>query len=286
MYNIKLITLLLLTFIFLPALVVGQPEVPVEKWTGKTILLVGAHPDDDAGRYGTLSLLQENGNEVYVLLLTTGNVGTKDPTMTRDRLSKIRRQEELNALAEIGIPADHYINLGYTDGMVEFADREEVVRRLVWHYRKIKPDVLFAWDPGHGYVRWHKTDHRAASYLSVDAARAAEWRLLFPGQIIHEGLEAHAIPEYMFYGGVEKDLNTWVDITGHVERKIKARSQHISQMSAAWENYTGPSPDDLKPEDRKEFMERMKKIPMREGKPMEGFRYYKGAPDGIGSGRR
>ena len=49
---------------------------------------------------------------------------------------------------------------------------------------------------------------------------------------------------------------------------------------------TGPSPDDLKPEDRKEFLERMKKIPMKDGKPMEGYRYYKGLPDGIGSGRR
>ena len=24
------------------------PDVPVEKWTGKTILLIGAHADDDA----------------------------------------------------------------------------------------------------------------------------------------------------------------------------------------------------------------------------------------------
>ena len=25
---------------------------------------------------------------------------------------------------------------------------------------------------------------------------------------------------------------------------------------------------------------------MKDGKPMESFRYYKGAPDGVGSGRR
>ena len=141
MSHAKLVVVLLGVSLFQAGQAVAQPEVPVEQWRGKTILLVGAHPDDDAGRYGTLSLLRENGNEVYVLLLTTGNVGTKDPTMTRDRLSKIRRQEELNALAEIGIAEDHYINLGYTDGMVEFADKEEVVRRLVWHYRKIRPDV-------------------------------------------------------------------------------------------------------------------------------------------------
>lgn len=272
----------------MPVLVMAQPETPVEEWTGKTILLVGAHPDDDSGSHGTLSMLQENGNEVYVLLLTTGNVGTKDPDMTRDRLSKIRRQEELDALKTLGIPEDHYINLGYTDGMVEFEDKEEVVRRLVWWYRKLKPDVLFAFDPGYGYQKWHKTDHRAAAYLASDAARAAEWRLIFPAQIIHEGLEAHWIQEYMFYGSVDKDKNIWVDISEYADRKVDAATKYISQFSAAWSDYTGPSLDDLSEEDRKDFLERMRNRVYgnkKDGVTVEGFRYYKGLPDGIGQRR-
>src|SRR5699024_3754587 len=92
----------------------AQPETPVEEWTGRTVLFIGAHPDDDSGSHGTMAMLQDNGNDVYVLLLTTGNVGTKDPDMTRDRLAKIRRQEEIDALAALGIPEGHYINLGYT----------------------------------------------------------------------------------------------------------------------------------------------------------------------------
>lgn len=276
------ITLQATLLALLPVLVLAQPEIPVEQWKDKTILLVGAHPDDDAGSYGTLAMLRANGNQVYVLLLTTGNVGTRDPNMTRDRLAKIRRQEELSALAELGIPRDHYINLGYTDGMVEFADREEVVKRLVRWYRKIKPDVLFAFEPGYGYQRWHKADHRAASYLAADAARAAEWRLLFPGQIIHEGLEAHQVEAYMFFNSTEP--NTEVDISKYIEQKIAARSKHISQFSAARDNYTGPDPKDLKRADRQAFLERMNRA--REGDMIERFRYYKGAPDGIGSGRR
>lgn len=276
------------TLLIVPALLCAQPQTPIQEWIGKTILLIGAHPDDDSGSHGTLSMLQENGNEVYVLLLTTGNVGTKDSTMTRDRLSKIRRQEELDALNVLGIPEDHYINLGYTDGMVEFADKEEVVRRLVWWIRKLKPDVLFAFDPGYGYQKWHKTDHRAAAYLAADAARAAEWRLLFPAQIIHEGLEAHWIQEYMFYGSIDKDKNTWVDISDYADRKIEAMTKYISQFSAAWSNYTGPDLEDLDPKDRKEFVKRMRERVngnTKNGAPVEGFRYYKGQPDGIGQRR-
>lgn len=135
----------------------AQPEVAVEQWSGKTILLIGAHPDDDSRAHGTLAMLRKNGNEVWVVLLTTGNVGTQDPNMSRFRLAKIRRQEELDALAQIGVPADHYINLGYDDGLVEFDDNKEIVERLVRVIRKVRPDVLFAWDPGRGYQRWHKS---------------------------------------------------------------------------------------------------------------------------------
>ena len=136
-----------------PALATAQgsaqrPEVPVEKWTGKTVMLVGAHADDDAMSHGTLAMLQKRGNQIYIVTLTTGNVGTQDPSLSRTQLAQIRRQEELAALAELGIPGEHYINLGYDDGLLEFEDRKAVLERLVRLIRSIRPDVLFAFDPG------------------------------------------------------------------------------------------------------------------------------------------
>lgn len=276
---------LFLLILMAPALLFAQPETPVEEWTGRTILLVGAHPDDDSMSHGTLAMLQENGNEVYVLLLTTGNVGTKDPDMTRDQLAKIRRQEEIDALAELGIPEDHYINLGYTDGMVEFADREEVVKRIVRWIRKLKPHTLMGFDPGWGYQVWHKTDHRAAAYLAADAARAAEWRLIFPGQIIQEGLEAHQVTDYLFYASPDEAVNTYVDISDYVDNKVNSMSKYISQFTSAWNDYTGPNLEDLPGNEGQEFVNGLRKRVMsntHDGVPVETFRYYKGNPDGIG----
>jgi len=89
-----------------------KPEVPVDKWDRKTILLIGAHADDDAMSHGTLAMLQARGNQIYIVTLTTGNVGTQDPNLSRTQLAGIRRQEELAALAELGIAREHYINLG------------------------------------------------------------------------------------------------------------------------------------------------------------------------------
>ena len=91
-------TMFAVALLLLPALAAAQPETPVEEWTGKKILLIGAHPDDDSRSHGTLAMLQANGNEVWVALLTTGNVGTQDPDMSRYELATVRRQEELAAL--------------------------------------------------------------------------------------------------------------------------------------------------------------------------------------------
>ena len=108
----------------------AQPEVPIEQWKGKTILLIGAHPDDDSYSMGTLGMLNANGNEVYIAILTTGNVGTQDPDLGMMDLALIRKQEEQAALATMGIPTDHYMNLGYDDGMLEYENTKEVVASL------------------------------------------------------------------------------------------------------------------------------------------------------------
>ena len=257
-----------------------KPEVPIEKWTRKTMMLIGAHADDDALSHGTLAMLQAHGNQVYVVTLTTGNVGTQDPNLSRTQLAQIRRREELAALAELGIPGEHYINLGYDDGLLEFEDRKAVVENLVRWIRKMRPDVLMAWDPGKNYQRWHKSDHRAAAYLAADAARAAMWRLLFEGQITQEGLKEYMIPEYLFYNDYDhEDENTWVDISNFVEKKVNAGAKYVSQYGPGWKNYEA----NLSETELKQMKDEMRgRVRTKDGKPVEGFRYYKGLPDAIG----
>src|SRR6266478_1295332 len=256
-----------------------KPEVPVDKWARKTILLIGAHADDDAMSHGTLAMLQAHGNQIYIVTLTTGNVGTQDPDLSRTQLAEIRRQEELASLAELGIPGEHYINLGYDDGLLEFEDRKAVVEKLVRLIRTIRPDVLFAFDPGKRYQRWHKSDHRTAAYLAADAARAAMWRLLFEGQIVQEGLKEYMIPEYMFYDGAHEDENLWVDISEFVEKRVSGGAKYVSQFGPGWNNYK----PHLSETELKQLKESVREsVRMKNGKPGEGFRYYKGLPDSIG----
>ncbi len=79
---VTLLLLLLSPFAVLAQVKDQKPDTPVEKWTGKTVMLIGAHADDDALSHGTLAMLQAHGNQVYVVTLTTGNVGTQDPHLS------------------------------------------------------------------------------------------------------------------------------------------------------------------------------------------------------------
>jgi len=274
----------LFLFLLVPYFSWAQPETPVEQWTGKTILLIGGHPDDDHQSHGTLAMLQDHGNQIYLVTMTTGNVGTKDPKLSKTDLAKIRRQEQLAAMGAVGIPEDHYFNLGYDDGRLEFVDREEAIGKLVYYIRKFKADVLFAFDPGYGYQVWHKSDHRAAGYLAADAVRAAEWPLMYEGHIIQDKLEAYAIPEFLFYGGNTSDKNTSVNITPYAEKRVAAGLKHISQWSSGWENYLGSDLNSYSQADRKAFEERIRgRLINENGIIYERFRHYKGIPDRMGS---
>jgi LmbE family N-acetylglucosaminyl deacetylase len=154
------------------------------------------------------------------------------------------------------------------------------VENLVRLIRRIRPDVLMAWDPGKNYQRWHKSDHRAASYLAADAARAAMWRLLFEGQVTQEGLKEYMIPEYLFYNDYDyEDENTWVDISDFVEKKVSAGAKYVSQLGPGWKNYRAS----LSESELKQMKDECRKdVRMKDGKPVEGFRYYKGLPDALG----
>jgi len=266
--------------LFLQFSLKGQPEVPVEEWTGKTILFIGAHPDDDAMSFGTMAMLQDHGNQIYIVILTSGNVGTQDPNISTTDLSRIRKKEEIDALAVLGIPADHYINMGYTDGMLELQNKEEIMTHLVRQIRKYKPDVLIAFDPGKGKMRWHKADHRAASWLAADACRAAMWPLLYEGQIIHENLKAHEVREFLLFDGFPEDYNTEIDITQYQDVKINAVLKYVSQFTSGWSKYEGP---EMSAEEEKQFRERLKKrMIFKNDKVIEQFRYYSGSPEEIG----
>ncbi len=73
---------------------IGQPE----GWKGKQVrrlLVITAHPDDEAGGFGgTLLLSHEHGIETHVICLTPGQAASnRGGAKSDEELSAMRRQE-------------------------------------------------------------------------------------------------------------------------------------------------------------------------------------------------
>lgn len=200
----------------------------IENWKGKTILMITPHPDDDTFTSGgLLAKLAANGNNVQILIYTSDNAGSNDPTMTKERLAEIRKQEEEDACEVLGIPKDHITWLNYDDGMLEYVDRRELTKVVCREIRRHKPDAVFSVDPGAPYEQWHKSDHRSGAQITVDAMRAAAWRLYFP-ELEREGFKQHHVPVAFLY--YSNQPNYTVDISDVADKKARAAAAHTSQF--------------------------------------------------------
>jgi LmbE family N-acetylglucosaminyl deacetylase len=239
----------------------------VEQWTGKKILVLSPHPDDDVlTSGGTLALLARGGNEIHVVVYTSGNAGSLDRSMTRERLAAIRQAEEIGAMTTLGIDKERIVFLGYDDGMLEYVDQRSFTREVAREIRRVKPDVIFAPDPGVPYVQYHKSDHRAASILSVDAVRAARWRLYFP-ELEQAGYQAWNVPLMLFYYSAQP--NYTVDISAVGPLKAKAAGHHISQFGPMFERYDESQEAAQRKEQEANFAERFRG---EDGRFLESFR--------------
>lgn len=146
---------------------------------------------------------------------------------------------------------------------------------------------MISFDPGYNYQVWHKSDHRAAGYLAADAVRAAEWPLMYEGHVIQDKMEAHVIPEFLFYGGNVADKNTTVDITDFVEQRVNAGTKYMSQWSSGWNNYLGHDIENYPASEKKKLFDKIRnRIKVINGKSVERFRYHQGAPDSMGHAPR
>src|SRR5260370_19635102 len=140
-----------------------------------TLMLVHAHPDDEAiSTGGVMMKAKAHGHRVVLVTATRGEVGeiyNMDPESSRPRLGEIRT-EELKAAGEI-LGVDRIEFLGYRDsGMVDTADNkdprsfhqarlDEAAAKLAVLIREERPDVVVtdAEDGGYGHPDHIKAHH-------------------------------------------------------------------------------------------------------------------------------
>jgi len=246
---------ILLIFTFICGTAFTQPitaplakkiEVPadqrVENFSGKSILVLTPHPDDETfAMGGTLAKLAANGNTINIVIFTNDNKGSQDLDMTRERLARIRRAEEEKSAEILGISKENLYWLGYEDGDLEYADPKVLRGEIARYIKLFKPDAVFTPDPGNVDVQWHKTDHRMAANISQDAFIAAEWHLYYPQHYLDEGLFPFNVPQIYYY--YSQRPNYEIPITKkEFELKMKASAAHVSQFEPSVRKYQADMP--------------------------------------------
>jgi N-acetyl-1-D-myo-inositol-2-amino-2-deoxy-alpha-D-glucopyranoside deacetylase/mycothiol S-conjugate amidase len=156
----------------------------------KTLLFVGAHPDDETfGIGGTLAQYAAAGVRVYYACATRGEVGTADAESMKGFISVgDMRWAELECAARV-LGLAGVIHLGYRDsGMAGSPDNrhpdslamaplEQAAGRVVKVIRELRPEVVITHDPVGGY---RHPDHIAVNRATVAAFKAAGAPALYP----------------------------------------------------------------------------------------------------------
>jgi len=201
-----------------------------EPGQGQRVMGVFAHPDD-AGFFagGALARWALHGAQVSLVVATSGDKGSADPSMSSEQLIAIREAEERAAAEALG--AQDVIFLRYKDG--ELYPTLELRRDITRLIRLKRPDIVVTLDPT---VYWWGTtglnhpDHRAIGAATLEAIYpTARDRLNFPQQERDEGLQSHKVLTIYIAGPAE--ATTRIDISGEpLERKLAYLRQHKSQI--------------------------------------------------------
>ena len=194
---------------------------------------IHAHPDDQEFSVGgTLAKWAQAGCEIISVIITSGDSGSNDPSKDagyKPLLAELREKEQRAANDLLGVRETVFLR--YPDGELEptLALRKDLTRLI----RQFKPDTVLTGNPDgwfYGDEYLNHPDHRAAAQAACAAVfPSAGSRLIFP-DLLPAGYEPHDV-KLLYIHGTDQS-NTWIDITGTIDLKIKALQQHASQVDA------------------------------------------------------
>jgi N-acetyl-1-D-myo-inositol-2-amino-2-deoxy-alpha-D-glucopyranoside deacetylase len=222
-----------------------------------TLLLVHAHPDDEAiSTGGVMMKAHAYGHRVVLVTATRGEVGeiyNMDEKATRPHLGEVRTKELENATRILGVNRGEFLD--YRDsGMVGTADNDnptsfhkaplnEAASKLAAILREEKPDVVvtYAEDGIYGHP-----DHIKAHFVTIAALdallRSSEpWtpKKLYYMAIPRSMMQAFRdqMPEEArrddigasIQGTPDELVTTRVDVSDYIDRKREAFAAHVSQ---------------------------------------------------------
>lgn len=193
-------------------------------------LAIVAHPDDvEFWAGGTIACWTDAGIAVTYCVLTDGEAGGYDASVPREDMPSIRRAEQQQAAALLGVRDVHFFGLAEGDLRVQLGDkqlRQELVRLV----RQVRPQRVVTWSPEWNWQRFRSChpDHRATGEITLNAIYPDAGNPFAHRPLREEaGLEAWTVREAWLINSPQ--VNHYVDVTETFERKVAAVRLHRSQ---------------------------------------------------------
>ena len=196
------------------------------------VLVVVAHPDDcDFGNAGTTARWTDAGVNVTYCLITDGDAGGSDRSITRPEMAAIRRREQTAAAAEVGVTDLTF--LGYPDGrLTPSIDLRRDISRVI---RRQQPQRVITQSPLRNFTRIFAShpDHLAAGEATLCAVYPdARNPFAHPELLLEEGLEPYSVAEvWMSAVAMGASDVRVIDVTDTADRKLAALRCHRSQYT-------------------------------------------------------
>lgn len=200
------------------------------------ILAVFAHPDDlELYAGGTIARLISDGKTVRSVKVSSGENGSRQEKVTSSQLRQIRETEDSRAMQTLGIQPDNNIYLHLPDGQIE--NTLPVIGEISRQIRLFKPDLIITHNPQDIIIRFNKDvnwinhrDHRHTGQSTIDASYPYSRDLLFfPEHFQDSQAVSHSVTEFLLVDYYDHPDLVHIDITNHVQTRVKAHAQHSSQ---------------------------------------------------------
>jgi len=214
-------------------------------FSGRTILVVFAHPDDESlACGGTIARLADAGARVVLLCATRGEKGTvSDPSLVgTEDVGSVRSRELHEAAKVLGI--SDVLIFDHPDGDIRWADVPALHVEIVLAIQKYKPDGVITF--GEDGLYWH-LDHIGVHERSFTAVRSfGPWAPPLYYVTIRQGLMQEIVEaargngatltglpfnvEPDAFGDHAKPPSFLVDVHDWVPRKLEALRRHRTQI--------------------------------------------------------
>lgn len=202
---------------------------PVIEGFAGPVLVIVSHPDDiEAHCAGTVARLVQQGATVSYVLVTSGNRGTADPSVSAAAIAVRREAEQRAAARLVGVERIRFLHYDDSDLLFHIPRLREELTSII---REERPRTVITHDPYPGNGSRDSCaiypDHTTLGLMTFQAAYlCAPGPLFYPDQVA-AGLSPHRVE--MLYLIMSDQPDVFVDVEPVWDIRMAALRQHASQ---------------------------------------------------------